>query len=344
MASGPVPALAIVPGPTGWTLGAAVLALGLPLLAAVSAPAQVVERTAAAAERPDAGPATVGTVLLAHGGGPEWNAQVEAVARAARTGGPVQAAFLMGPGAAARPFQDVVAGLASAGVREVVVVPLLVSSHSGHFEQARWLTGGTDSLDAAMRHHLEMGGLGRPPAGIRLRLAPALDDALEMAHVLADRALALAEDAPREALFLVGHGPNSAEDHAAWMANLRRVAGEVRARTGFRDVKVGLVRDDGPAPVRAEAVAAIRETIELQHELTGRDVVVVPILIAEGEISRRKLPADLEGLPIRYDGRALLPHDGVARWVEARVSEAAAGVAERAGREADAGPEAGGGP
>jgi hypothetical protein len=49
-------------------------------------------------------------------------------------------------------------------------------------------------------------------------------------------------------------------------------------------------------------------------------------------------------LPIRYDGRALLPHDGVARWVEARVSEAAAGVAERAGREADAGPEAGGGP
>lgn len=35
-------------------------------------------------------------------------------------------------------------------------------------------------------------------------------------------------------------------------------------------------RDDAPDAVRAEAVRRIREMIELQNALTGREVVVVP--------------------------------------------------------------------
>jgi hypothetical protein len=80
-----------------------------------------------------------------------------------------------------------------------------------------------------------------------------------------------------------------------------------------------LVRDDAPPPVRAEAVLGIRETIALQHEATRQPVVVVPILISSGEVSDRKLPADLEGLPVVYEGTPLLPHAEMARWVESRV-------------------------
>ncbi|HEU5208957.1 MAG TPA: hypothetical protein VFU06_06050, partial [Longimicrobiales bacterium] len=122
------------------------------------------------------------------------------------------------------------------------------------------------------------------------------------------------------ALFILGHGPNSAEDNAMWMQNLRPVADTVAALTGFRDVKVGLVRDDAPAPVRAEAVRHVREIIELQHELTGRDVIVIPALISTGSVSREKFPADLAGLPVVYTGEALLPHPGLAKWIEARVA------------------------
>ncbi|HYC31986.1 MAG TPA: CbiX/SirB N-terminal domain-containing protein [Gemmatimonadales bacterium] len=273
----------------------------------------------------------VGTLIVAHGGGPVWDAQVEAVAREVSLEGPVGVSFLMGPGARARRFQDVVRELEQKGAREIVVVPMLVSSHSGHYEQVRYLVGQRDTLDTLMQHHLHMSGIERPAGSVPLRLAPGMDDAPEIAGVLADRARALAPSPAGRALFLVGHGPNSAEDYAAWMTNLRRVADTVRVRTGFRSVLVDLVRDDAPKDVRAEAVRRVRELITLQNELTGQPVVVVPVMVASGKISREKLPADLAGLPIVYSGDALLPDAGMARWVESRVRATAAAHEEVAG-------------
>lgn len=272
-------------------------------------------------------PLRVGTVLVAHGGDSTWNAGVIAAARAARTGGPVEVSFLMGRGAASARFQDAVAKLEAAGVQEIVVVPLLVSSHSGHYEQIRYLVGQTDSLSETMHHHLHMAGIERASTKLPIRLTPALDDAPEMARVLADRAAALVsaqgDVAANRALLIVGHGPNDAEDYAAWMANLRPVAARVRELTGFRDVRVELVRDDAPAPVRAEAVLRTRELIDLQAQLTGRDVIVVPVLISKGSVSRDKVPNDIRGTASVYVGEPLLPHAEMARWVERVVQQSA---------------------
>lgn len=264
---------------------------------------------------------TVGTLVIAHGGGPTWDGQVLEVAEMVNTGGPLGVSFLMGPGAAERRFQDVARKLVEEGAEEIVVVPLLVSSHSGHYEQIRYLIGETNSLSEQMLHHLDMSGIERADVEVPIRLAKALDDAPEVADVLAARALEIADDPAGRALFIMGHGPNSAEDHAEWMKNLRPIAEEVARRTGFADVKIGLVRDDAPAPVREEAVRAIRETIELQYRLTGQPVVVVPALIATGSVSVEKFPADLAGLPVAYEGEALLPHPGIARLIESRVRQ-----------------------
>jgi sirohydrochlorin ferrochelatase len=274
------------------------------------------------AAAPLAGQGTAGTLIVAHGGDEGWNARVADIAGQVRTGGPVEYALLMGPGAAAHRFQDAAARLAAKGAREIVVVPLLVSSHSGHYEQIRWLAGATDSLDGEMMHHLHMSGLARPSLpGVRLRVARAIDASPELARVLAGRARALATEPAGQALFLLGHGPNESEEYAAWMENLRPVADSVRRLAGMRDVKVGLVRDDAPAAVRAEAVRGIREMIELQHAATGKPVVVVPILVSAGGVSRGKFPRDLEGLPVVYGGEPLLPHPEMARWIEGRVRE-----------------------
>lgn len=264
--------------------------------------------------------AVVGTMILAHGGGPEWNAQVEAIAALVNTNGPVEVSYLMGPGAKTNRFQDVIAKLAAAGAEHIVIVPMLMSSHSGHYEQIRYLAGETDALDDVMMHHLQMASIERANATVPVHVARAIDDSPDVARVLAERALGLTDDPASHALFIMGHGPNSAEDNAMWMQNLRPIADTVAAITSFRDVKVGLVRDDAPAPVRAEAVRHVREMIELQHELTGRDVIVVPALISTGSVSREKFPADLAGLPVVYTGEALLPHPGLAKWVEARVA------------------------
>jgi sirohydrochlorin ferrochelatase len=122
---------------------------------------------------------------------------------------------------------------------------------------------------------------------------------------------------------LVGHGPNSAEDYAAWMKNLRVVVDSVRHWSGFRNVQVELVREDAPAEVRAEAVQRLRDLVALQAELTGQAVVVVPILISKGGISRSRVLQDLAGLPVRYEGEPLLPHPAIASWIESSVRAAA---------------------
>lgn len=268
----------------------------------------------------------VGTIIVAHGGDERWNSQVLQVAREVETGGPVLVSFLMGPDAKSHRFQDAVDSLARLGISDAVVVPMLVSSHSGHYDQIRYLTGALDSLGETMMHHLHMAGIERPHADVRLRLAAALDSAPQLGRILADRASETvgSSDLSGRAVFIVGHGPNGAEDYARWMAALRPIGDSVRARTGARSVVIELVRDDAPPLVRQEAVARIRELIGLQHDLSGKDVVVVPILIADGYVSRVKLPKDLAGLPVAYRPSGLLPHAAMAEWVEARVRRAIA--------------------
>lgn len=266
---------------------------------------------------------SVGVLIVAHGADSAWNAPVNALAAAVQRDGvvrgPVNVAFLMGPAAATHRFQDQVADLAKRGAKRVVLVPLLVSSHSGHFDQLRYLAGTLDSLDPEMAHHLHMGGLERVTT-TPMTVASGLDDSPELARVIAERAMALAPtDRGHRALFLMGHGPNSADDYAVWMKNLRVVADSVKRVTGFASVAVELVRDDAPPMVRAEAVKRSREIIELQHAATGKDVVVVPILVSAGDISQRKLPNDLAGLPIAYAGTPLLPDAQMVRWVERMV-------------------------
>jgi sirohydrochlorin ferrochelatase len=271
----------------------------------------------------------VGAIIVAHGGGKPWNDRVRELVSVSALPH-LEIAFLMGEEAPRYRFQDAVTRLESSGVREIVVLPLLVSSHSGHFEQIRFLSGVTDTLDAVMREHLEHAGIEPVKSKVPLRVAAALDDSPALARVLADRAKALATEAPRQALFLLGHGPNSAEDYAAWMENLRRVADSVKVATGFRDVRVDLVRDDAPKPVRAEAVRRIRELIALQHEVTGRDVVVVPILMSTGGSSRGTMfSKDLEGLPVVYGKEPLLPHPALVDWMRDRIGVVAPEAAGR---------------
>src|SRR5688500_11686790 len=125
------------------TMAAIAMASAIVMLTPMVAPAQQTS------DRP-----RVGTVIIAHGADSLWNAQVADVAKQVRTGGPVEVSYLMGAGASKARFQDAVRRLEAQGVSEIVVVPMLVSSHSGHYDQIRYLAGDSISLDATMMHHL----------------------------------------------------------------------------------------------------------------------------------------------------------------------------------------------
>lgn len=265
----------------------------------------------------------VGTLIVAHGAGGGWDQQVYNVAAAVRTSGPVEVAFLMGPNAGKFRLQDQIAKLRGAGAERVVVVPLFVSSFSEHMDQLRYALGMTDALDSEMLHHLHMAGIEPVKDSREIALTPSIDDSPELAEALADRVRALVPDASKQAVLLFGHGPNSAPDYAKWMVRLRRVADGVRAATGARDVQVELVRDDAEPEVRQEAVRRARDLVRLEYEATGKPVIVVPVLVATGAMSKTTLKNDLAGLPIIYSGDAILPGTAMVRWVERRVAESA---------------------
>ena len=64
----------------------------------------------------------------------------------------------------------------------------------------------------------------------------------------------------------------------------------------------------------AETIAAIIERRKGSDFRLAVDTVSTP--------KAAKLPRDLAGLPMVYEGDALLPHPGMAKWVEARVRDA----------------------
>jgi sirohydrochlorin cobaltochelatase len=296
------------------------------MLLSLFAAAVLVQSSAQSPQRAD----TIGTLVVAHGADNTWNSLVDSVVSQVRLPGPVGVSFLMGGGARDRRFQDVARALVRKGARRIVVVPLFVSSHSGHYDQLRYLVGQTDSLDEEMLHHLHEAGIGRAPE-LTFQLLSAIDAAPEIARVLTARASKLVTAPGEQGVLLLAHGPNSAEDYAAWMTNLRSLADSVQQAGNFRHVLVELLRDDASEMVRAEANRRIRELVTLEHEATNRPVIVVPVLISRGGLTRRTVPQILEGLPVAYSGEPLSPDPGVSRWIERSVQESAIHPAEALG-------------
>ena len=112
-----------------------------------------------------------------------------------------------------------------------------------------------------------------------------------------------------------------------WLEDIGSVSEGLRKATG-KELHVGLLRDDAPAPVRAEAIAAMRDSVLAMAERAGDSVVALPVMISSGAITSTKIPNDLAGLPIRYHSEPLAPLPHLSRWIE-RVARGAAAV-ERA--------------
>lgn len=257
--------------------------------------------------------AQTGLLVVAHGADTEWNGQVRETVGQVRWDGPTATAFLMGPEAAVAGWHQAVASLLSRGARDIVVVPLMVSSHGSHFRQILYYAGRTDSLPAELASH---GHPEREALPVPVRVTAALDAAPEMLDALVDRWRAL--DAPRRRapLVLLGHGPQDPDDVRRWLAAFDLALTRLR-REGFAgDGRAALLQDDADAEVRAAAVRGIRDTVAALAIRTGDSVTVMTVLVSHGGIQRVTVPRDLEGLPVRYAPVSLTPLPAIARWIE----------------------------
>lgn len=271
---------------------------------------------------PAAGSAQEGLLVVAHGAGAEWNARVRETVAQVQWDGPVGLAFLMGEEKESAGWNAAVERLAAEGAQRIVVVPLMVSSYGSHYRQIRYYAGELAELPAELASH-DHGTHAAPP--VPMRVTAALDDAPELAAALGARWAELDKADRGRPLLLVAHGPNDSADAVKWVTHIAAVSEGLRVRTRS-DLHVALLRDDAPPDIRRAAVAAMRDTVLAMAGRAADSVVAMPVMISAGSITRVKIPADLEGLPIRYRPEPLAPRAELARWIERSAKGSAGGV------------------
>lgn len=289
--------------------------------------------TAAANER--------GILLLAHGGNEQWNAQVTTIAAEVDRTMPTEVAFGM---ATRANIQGAVDRLQARGVKEIVAVPLFVSSWSSVITSTEYLLGQREeapkelALFAKMNHAGAHGANGDgasshgsahgsasehgnatvdPTSPIKspvpIRMTKAMNDHPIVADILADRARSVSTDPAAEAVVIVAHGPVADAENQRWLADMASLAGRIGQAARFAGVDYLTLRDDAPKPVRDAATAELRRIVS-RHLDAGRRVLVVPLLVSFGGIEKG-LRERLEGLSYSMPSAALVPDDRIVTWV-----------------------------
>lgn len=264
--------------------------------------------------------AQTGLLIVAHGANAEWNSQVRETAAQVRwAAGPTAVAFLMGPEAESSGWTRGVEQLVAQGARSIVVVPLMVSSHGSHYRQIRFYAGELEQLPPELEAHDH--GPDTPPP-VPMQVTPALDAAPELQEAVATRWSGLEPRLRSAPLVLLGHGPTVDADASRWLAAFETALARVRALGHQQERRPALMRDDAPPPERARAIAQMRDTVTALAVRSGDSVTVMTILIAQGQMTRARIPRDLGGLPVRYAPMGLTPLPAIARWIERVADEA----------------------
>ncbi|MCF8504113.1 MAG: hypothetical protein K9G59_04300 [Caulobacter sp.] len=302
------------------------------LLAFAAAAAFTVVAPATLATEPE-----VGVLVMAHGGGPVWNGQVEATLAPLRADYPLEIAFGMADPAS---LQDAVKRLEARGVRRIAVVRLFISGESWleRTEQILGLRPGAPPPPAPSAHpgHDPHAGhnmdLWRISTASTFALSTqGLAEAPEMGAVLFERARALSQDPGRESLLILGHGPEDDGENQRWLARIDARAEAVRRALPFRRVQVETLREDWPEK-RVAAEARIRAFVAEAGRDGGR-AIVIPYRVA----GFGPYVSVLKDLTYVSDGKGLIPSAGVERWVRRQVEELRSGPFRASGPAASGG-------
>lgn len=319
--------------------GTAVTSLFLAALSACGGSSAPPEEPAAATETPAPAPSgTRGILVMAHGGSPEWNAQVEGAVHPLRARWAVEVSYGM---AVASSIEAAVAKLEARGVDEIAVVRLFVSGESWR-EETRYILGLRPDLPpeqiaahAAVGQGKSHGAHGSHgghemeaprPIARRARIAMSHDglgDSALIDQVLVDRVRALSRAPASETVVVIAHGPGDDAEDARWIARMRQRLSALSSVGSFRAVEVATLREDWPDK-RAAAEKHIRAIVARGSAGDGT-VIVVPFRVA-GFGPYREV---LAGLDYVSDGKGFLPHPNVTRWIEETAESLLAPSARR---------------
>jgi sirohydrochlorin ferrochelatase len=236
--------------------------------------------------------------------GEEWVRLVDqAVEDAAMPAGvPIRSSFL--ELVEGRLIQDGIDALEGQGVTEIVVVPLFVSCGSVHVDEIRYALGDLPEPSA----ETDLKPFRRTA---RICVCRPIDDDPIVADIVYSRIRELSERPERERVLLVGHGSGLPLFRERWKRGMDSVAKRLRALGGFADVRSALLLPD-----------ETRDVLERwREEAPGDAVLVAPLFLSTGYFTDQVIPQRLQGFEYRYNGKALLPHPLISRWIERSAGE-----------------------
>ncbi|MBX9897104.1 MAG: hypothetical protein K2Y17_04270 [Qipengyuania sp.] len=269
-----------------------------------------------------------GVLAMAHGGGSEWNREVETMLDPLRRDYRMEIAFGMADPAT---MQEAVRKLEAQGVSRIAVVRLFISGESWRerTEQILGVRPGAAPRSAGQQNGGHGGhgiDLWRIETNSRFALTgEGLADAPEMASVLVERVRTLSRDPQRESVLILAHGPEDDAENERWIGQIDARADAVRELAPFRRVRVETLREDWPEKRRASE-ARIRGFVEEANRQGGRAVVVPYRIQGFGPYAEV-----LQGLSYVSDGRGLLPSANVRQWVRRQVEALRPGLFAKRG-------------
>lgn len=276
-----------------------------------------------------------GILLMAHGGRQNWNEEVNKIAATLNEQMPAEVAFGM---ASKRTLQDAVDRLVARGVKQIIAVPLFVSSHSSVIYATQYLLGQRPDAPEALKiyakmdhshggghsagaHHAENFDPMTPVSSpVPIRMISALNGHEIVSDILLTRAASISQRPSDEVVILVAHGPNEDAENRKWLADLKTLAERMKPHSRFKRIEYLTVRDDAPEPIRSRAKAELRELVTRATN-EGARVLIVPVLISFGGIEEG-IQKRLEGLEYTICRQGLLPDERLAEWVRLSARQA----------------------
>ena len=254
----------------------------------------------------------LGVLVMAHGGGEEWNEQVNAAVSDLGERIPLAVAFGM---ANPHTLQAALNELEAQGASTIAVVRLFLSGAS-FLHQTEFLFGlRPDPPSRAMMGHRMVPGSELP----RLRTdSRVLLDMAGMAGsdqvngIVLGRADDSSPDPEATGVLLIAHGMGAVDENRRLLKAMGNSAEGLRSG-GYGEVRAATLREDW-AEARARAEQEIRATVSRMSERWDRVVVIPYRVFGFGPYAQV-----LEGLD--YVGtEGLLPHRLVGDWVAVRAS------------------------
>lgn len=216
--------------------------------------------------------------------------------------------------------------LRAAGVKDVVVMPVLSSSNNELMRQWEYILGERDEAEFATVGQVNTEGL-------NIIWGRAANDDPMIAEILTDWALEISENPAKEFVMVLAHGASgmkAEQDNVVELRNLNNLARYVVEDGGFAGGTGMLLQDDAPMEIRKQNVDAMRKVVA-EANARGQQVLIVTNLLGSRTI-QAKMRQDLKDLEYRLNAKGLTQHPNFTVWIGEVIREGfeKAALADRA--------------